>query len=165
MKWNALHIAITPHLMIAVVWNFVWRMPRYIKSFCIDQKYVGQTGNVSLRTSGIVLAYGWNWTNQSSGKCGLRYTRTLTPCKFWHRGARSSQIGSKDLWYSWLAKFYFSGVTGYKLPVCQLPVLSTNGEELLHLTMRVITALQLHDIQVKFGMANCLLYRAEFMNC
>ena len=49
MKWNELHCAITLHLMVAVVWNFVWRMPRYTKSFCISKKYVCWTANVSLR--------------------------------------------------------------------------------------------------------------------
>ena len=33
--------------MIAVVWNFVWRMPRYTKSVCIGQKYECWTGNTS----------------------------------------------------------------------------------------------------------------------
>ena len=45
-------------------------------------------------------------------------------------------------------QFFFSGLTGYKFPVCHLPVIATNGEQLLHLTMKVVNALQIHGFQV-----------------
>ena len=39
-KWNALQCAITLHLMLAVVWNFVWRLPWYTKPVCIDRSKI-----------------------------------------------------------------------------------------------------------------------------
>lgn len=45
-------------------------------------------------------------------------------------------------------QFYFSGMTGFKFPVCHLPVNGVNSDELLHLTLSVITALQKYSFQV-----------------
>ena len=69
MKWKALHCAITPHLMIVVVWKFVWRMPRYTKSFCLSQKYVCWARNVSLSAQNLL-----GRRIQGSGSSILHYT-------------------------------------------------------------------------------------------